>query len=76
MIPVSRGSVDPKRILEKTKNVLSLLLGRELNRPGGHWFVRHGSRRRVLNRRHLDFLLEEYLPDHIGLCWSEGEAIP
>jgi hypothetical protein len=47
-----------------------------MNRPGGHWFVKEGSRKWVRSRGHFDYLLTEYLPDHPGVFWREGMALP
>jgi REP element-mobilizing transposase RayT len=35
------------------------------------WFSRSGSRRRVRDLGHFDYLVTTYLPDHRGICWSE-----
>jgi hypothetical protein len=63
-------------VLTRVKNVASLLLGRALNQPGRRWFVTRSSRKRVRNRKHFDHLLDTYLPDHRGLFWREGQALP
>jgi REP element-mobilizing transposase RayT len=63
-------------VMEKLKNILSLLLGRDLQKPGGKWFERGGSRRRVKHRAHLHYLINEYLPSHRGLFWKEGDPLP
>ena len=63
-------------VRQKMKNVLSLLLGRLTGTTGRPWFVRDGSRKRVKNRAHLDYLMDTYLPDHRGLYWREGDPIP
>ena len=63
-------------VRQKSKNVLSLLLGRLTGETGRPWFVRDGSRKRVKNRAHLDHLLDTYLPDHPGLFWREGDQVP
>jgi hypothetical protein len=54
----------------------SLMLGRKLGEPGRRWFVRHGSRKRVRGKDHLEYLMSEYLPSHRGLKWCEGDAAP
>ena len=64
---------DVRRI---TKNVLSLLLNRVTGEQGRRWFVRDGSRKRVTDQAHLDYLVDKYLPDHPGLFWGEGLPLP
>ena len=59
-----------------TKNVLSLLLNRVTGEQGRRWFVRDGSRKRVTDQAHLDYLVDKYLPDHPGLFWREGLPLP
>jgi REP element-mobilizing transposase RayT len=65
-----------RQVMEKLKNVLSYFLGRATEKPGRRWFVTDGSRKRVMDQDHLDYLMTEYLPDHPGLFWCEGEALP
>ena len=70
------GFVRWEAVRQRTKNVLSLLLGRLTGETGRQWFVREGSRKRVKDRDHLSYLVSEYLPDHRGLSWREGDAVP
>lgn len=70
------GFIPGQDVRAKLKNVLSLLLGRVTGQPGRPWFVRDGSRKRVQTREHFDYLLTEYLPDHRGVFWKEGDPIP
>jgi REP element-mobilizing transposase RayT len=65
-----------REVRKRIKNVLSLMLGKFKGRKGGHWFVEDGSRKRVKDRAHFDYLVNEYLPKHRGLRWFEGEAEP
>src|SRR5262249_14192832 len=61
----------------KLKNLLALKLNRWKNTPGKRWFVRrHGCPRRVRNHAHLDYLITEYFPDHPGVFWKRGMALP
>jgi hypothetical protein len=60
----------------KLKNILSYLLGKEIGPRGKRWFVRNGSRKRVKDERHFNYLIETYLPDHPGLFWHEGQPLP
>lgn len=64
------------QVLAKLKNILSLLLGRATGIQGRPWFVDRGSRKRVQNSRHFDYLLDTYLPDHSGIFWREGKPFP
>ena len=43
---------------------------------GRRWFVNRGSRKRVINPDHLDYLVKTYLPDHRGSQWREGKPLP
>ena len=43
---------------------------------GRRWFVRDGSRTRVENQDHLNYLLTTYLPDQRGLFSCEGMPLP
>lgn len=70
-----RGYSSWHEVMRRLKNVLSLQLNRELNIKR-QWFVRGGSRKRVRDDKHLDHLLDKYFPDHPGLFWCEGAALP
>ncbi len=70
------GFLEWAEVRKRIKNVLSRYLGIAQDQPGRQWFVREGSRKRVTDRKHLDHLLTTYLPDHRGLCWSEGQTLP
>jgi len=63
-------------VMDKLKNILSLLLGRATGKAGHRWFVANGSRKRVMNRDHLNYLVTQYLPDHPGVFWREGKLLP
>jgi REP element-mobilizing transposase RayT len=65
-----------QEVRQRIKNVLSYLLGRVMSQNGRQWFVREGSRKRVLDREHFDHLIRQYFPRHRGLSWREGEALP
>ncbi|MBN2216207.1 MAG: hypothetical protein JW719_02400 [Pirellulales bacterium] len=60
----------------RLKNLMSLMLGKKLDVAGRTWFSRKGSRKRVEDRRHFDYLVRRYLPSHRGLCWREGDLAP
>ena len=68
--------MDWRQVMEKLKNLLSLFIGRARNEPGRKWFVVNGSRRRVTDNDHLNYLLSTYLPSHRGLFWREGKELP
>jgi len=65
-----------EKVQGKIKNLLSLFLGRASGQEGREWFVRYGSRKRVQNHKHLEYLLKVYLPDHRGPFWREGDPVP
>jgi hypothetical protein len=71
-----RGYVSWIEARAKLKNLLSLFLGRLAEAQGQEWFVDGGSRKRVATRKHFDYLIETYLPQHGDEKWFEGEAIP
>jgi len=68
-----RGYQPWEEVSDRLKNLASLMLGRKLGRPQGKWFSRKASRKRVRDRKHFDFLVNEYLPRHRGLKWREGD---
>ena len=65
-----------RNIRHRLKLLCSLMLGRKLGQEGRKWFVRKGSRKRVRDRAHFDYLVGQYLPKHRGLRWTEGDAQP
>lgn len=65
-----------QQVRAKLKNLISWALTKEFKAPGKSWLVREGSRKRVTNRRHFDYLMEKYLPDHRGLKWRDGDPPP
>jgi len=71
-----RGFIPWQEVRKITKNILSLLLNRVTGQEGRRWFVRDGSRKRVENDEHLNYLKKKYLPDHRGLHWVEGNSLP
>jgi hypothetical protein len=60
----------------KLRNGLKQSLTRRLNRHlrREHWFSEGASRKRVKDRGHFDFLVNEYLPSHRGWKWREGNT--
>jgi len=63
------------QVSNRIKNIASLMLGRKLQ-DQAKWFSKSGSRKRVRDREHLDYLMHEYLPRHRGLKWREGDSPP
>lgn len=70
------GFVDWVDVRDKLKNLLSLFLGRLANVQSRPWFVEKGSRKRVKNQDHFNYLIETYLPSHRGLVWKQGQKLP
>ena len=65
-----------EQVSSKLKNLMSRELGRRLSLPGRRWFSTKGSRKRVRDRRHFEYLMQRYLPGHHGLVWREGDPLP
>jgi hypothetical protein len=65
-----------RKVGTRLKNLASLMLGRKLGQPKGKWFSRKGSRKRVSDRKHFDYLVNTYLPKHRGMKWCEGNEPP
>jgi hypothetical protein len=63
-------------VRRKLKNLISWALGKENGKQEARWLVRKGSRKRVRDRAHFDYLTTRYLPRHGGLFWKEGDAEP
>ena len=70
-----RGSEPWGQVSTRIKNIASLMLGRKLQ-PQTRWFAKSGSRKRVRDRGHFLYLMNEYLPRHGGLKWREGNDPP
>jgi REP element-mobilizing transposase RayT len=76
-ILVSWRSNDEWRIIRrKLKNLVSWALAKESAIEGRRWLVRKGSRKRVRDRGHFNYLVSNYLPKHGGLFWKEGDVPP
>jgi len=71
-----RGYCHWHEVMRRLKNVLSTELNKHFDTPGRRWFVRGGSRKRVLNLPHLKRLVAKYFPDHPGPWWREGMQLP
>lgn len=71
-----RGFLPWQEVRGKLKNLMSRELGRQFASPGRRWFVAKGSRKRVRDRRHFEYLMQRYLPSHRGLVWREGDPVP
>ena len=71
------GFITWEKVDQRLKNLLALKLNRRHNTPRKRWFVRGRSApRRVKDQKHLDHLLETYLPDHPGIFWKRGDPLP
>jgi REP element-mobilizing transposase RayT len=63
-------------VRKKLKNLMSLQLGRDANARGRRWFSGDGSRKQVRDGKHFAYLMDVYLPRHLGLVWREGDPTP
>jgi hypothetical protein len=56
----------------KMRGLVKSSLSRALNASflSQQWFNEGGSRKRVRDRKHFDYLMETYLPAHRGVKWS------
>ena len=61
----------------KLRRSLKSSLSRRLNRDHGRqrWLSEGGSRRKVVNQEHFDYLVCTYLPRHSGWKWSEEKGL-
>lgn len=66
------GYVEWADVSRRLKRGLGLALSKAIERHGP-WFSRGGSRKRVTDRKHFDYLMDHYLPRHKGLVWREGQ---
>jgi len=66
--------VDWKHVQDTFKQLLGMMLSRHFEQKGRKWFSRKGSRKRVRDREHLEYLITTYLPSHRGLFWSEHDS--
>jgi REP element-mobilizing transposase RayT len=63
-----------ERPWQKMRSGLKQSLSRRLKSvEPREWFCEGGSRRRVMERKHFDHLMSNYLPSHRGWKWREGE---
>ncbi len=66
-----------ERSFAQVRRGLRESLTRRLNADANRrrWIVRGGSRRRVLDRKHFDHLMNSYLPKHSGWKWREDRGL-
>jgi hypothetical protein len=64
-----QGKKDEENVQGRLKNGFSFVLARRHDTKGRPYFSRGGVPERVRSKRHLKYLLEEYLPDHHGPIW-------
>ncbi len=76
LLPSWREFIPWLDVRAKLKNLLSLFLDRLSGVQGRNWFVDGGSRKRVLNERHFNYLIETYIPKHSQQRWFEGDPLP
>jgi len=60
-------------VRSKTKNIISLELGKYHGLRGRKWLSKGGSRKRVKDQKHYDYLVHVYLPKHRGAQWYEKD---
>lgn len=60
------------RVRARIKNIVSLELSKRSGQLGRKWLSRGGSRKRVKDRKHFDYLATVYLPRHRGETWCES----
>ncbi|MCI0357156.1 MAG: hypothetical protein L0211_01555 [Planctomycetaceae bacterium] len=68
---------DDERPFEKLRASIRQSLSRRLGRDFGkrEWLSEGGSRNRVSNQEHYDYLVCTYLPRHSGWKWSEVKGL-
>jgi REP element-mobilizing transposase RayT len=68
-------SWDDQREWEQIRRSLRGGLSRVLNQQFGKraWFAKLGSRKRVKEREHFDYLKRRYLSSHKGIKWFENQ---
>jgi REP element-mobilizing transposase RayT len=66
-----RTNTQWKQIRTSLRSGLSRHLNEQLTRRT--WFAKNGSRKRVLERPHFEYLMTNYLPNHSGLTWFEKQ---
>jgi len=69
------NTVDWKFVHDTLKRLLGMMLAQRTQTKGQKWFVRKGSRKRVRDQAHYDYLMNEYLPRHRGQCWSAHDDV-
>ncbi len=74
LISWTDDELDWKFAHDTLKRLLGMMLAQHTQTKGRKWFVRKGSRKRVRDQAHYDYLMNEYLPKHSGRQWSERAA--
>ncbi|MFQ5732613.1 MAG: hypothetical protein ACE5KM_11760 [Planctomycetaceae bacterium] len=64
-----RGFQPWKEVSNRLKRGVGLHLSHAMDRPGP-WFSRGSSRKRIKDRRHFEYLLNDYLPAHGDIRWT------
>lgn len=65
------GSQSLPRVGGRVKNLLSLHLSKVHRALGTKWFSKGASRKQVKDRKHFEYLMNVYLPQHKGVYWDE-----
>ena len=67
---------DDQKSFEKPKSAIRQSISRRLTREFSkrQWLSEGGSRRKVVNQEHYDYLICTYLPKHSGWKWSEDRG--
>jgi len=60
-----RGFLPVQQTVATIKRLLGLALSRHAGSAGHRWFSRGSDTKRVRDRKHLDCLIEQYLPKHV-----------
>jgi len=62
---------------ESVRDTFKRLMGMRLSQTekvqGRQWFSKGASRKQVRDRKHFDYLMNEYLPKHQGERWREDQ---
>lgn len=64
---------DEKYVCTTLKRLLGLCLSKDVGTTGNRWFSRGRDAKRISDRKHLDHLVNTYLPNHEtqgGVFWA------
>ncbi len=66
---------EEKQVCTTLKRLLGLALSKDAGTTGNRWFSRGRDAKRIADRKHLDHLVNVYLPGHQsqgGIFWAPG----